>query len=485
MIQIKGEIFTAIQSAAIFPDSKTFVDTIPKRDENEILQDFRQHSKNPDFDLKVFVAENFEVPAPVGSSAAKIDNSSIQSYIESLWEVLKREPDQEIKGDSRIPLIYPYIVPGGRFREIYYWDSYFTCVGLAVVKRYEIIESMVKNFIYLQGKLGLIPNGNREYFATRSQPPVLGLMVDLLYKKYGIEHIKPYIPALECELETWMSGEKTVTMPDGTVLSRYCDKGDFPREEAYKEDMALVANDMSEEDKKLLFKNLRSGAESGWDYSSRWLKDPQNLATIQAMAIIPVDLNCLLYDLEILLAKYHQKLGDDGKTDFYANLANKRKAAINKYCWDEENGFYFDYNFEEQKSTEVYSMAGALPLFVQLASTEQAAKTAKALEGKLLVKGGFVATTIKTGLQWDFPNGWAPSQWFAVQGLLHYGKKELAHEAMSRWIKTMETHFAKEKMLMEKYDVCNPESLAGGGEYSVQEGFGWTNGIALKFFDLM
>jgi alpha,alpha-trehalase len=484
MIQIKGDIFKAVQSTAVFPDSKTFVDSVPNKNEDEILKDFHEKSTSPEFDLKKFVSENFTIAEPVANSADKIDNTSMETYIESLWEILKREPDKEIENDSRIPLPYPYIVPGGRFREIFYWDTYFTDVGLDTINRHDIIESMLKNFIYLQSKIGHIPNGNRWYFATRSQPPVLGLIIDLLYQKFGIEHIKQYIPALETEQEIWSTGQKGVQMPDGLILSRYWDKGDYPREEAYKEDTALAAG-MTEEEAKKLYRNLRTGAESGWDYSARWLKDPQRLETIQATDIIPIDLNALVYGIEILLAKYHKELGNNEKAKYYQMIAEKRKEAVNKYCWNEELGYYFDYNLETKKQCEVYSMAAAVPLFVNMATEKQANKTEKVLKEKMLKPGGFIATLNETNLQWDNPNGWAPSQWFAVKGLLNYDKKELATEAMKRWIKTMRDHFAAAKMLMEKYNVVNPEVKAGGGEYSVQEGFGWTNGIALKFLQLL
>jgi len=355
---------------------------------------------------------------------------------------------------------------------------------------------MVKNFVYLQEKLGLIPNGNRQYYITRTQPPVLAFMVDLLYQQFGLEHIKPYIDALEKENQFWMDGKnqlnndnvthrRIVRMPNGETLNRYWDdvEPSIPRQESHREDFALAKN-MNETDAKQLYRNIRAAAESGWDFTARWFKDRKNLSTIQITSIAPIDLNALLYGQEKLLAKYIAKSGDQEKADFYQAAAEKRKQTINTYCWNENAGFYFDYNIKTNAPSDFYSLAGVVPIFTEMASQEQAAAIKKQLEQKFLQPGGLVSTLIKANQQWDYPNGWAPLQWFAVKGLLNYNHQELALEIAKRWVKTLRTNFDHTKMLMEKYNVCQPDLIAKGGEYSVQEGFGWTNGIALKFIEL-
>jgi len=498
LIQLNGYLFETVQLSKIFPDSKTFVDCYPKHDIQEILLNFKSLSILNNETLKEFVLQNFNFPQSLKSSNDNINISSIENYIESLWNVLKKEPEQKTYGDSLITLPYSYFVQGGRFRESFYWDTYFICLGLSessIEDKYKLIENQVKNFIYLQDILGLIPNGNRFYLATRSQPPVFGLIIDLLYEKFGINHIEPYLSALEKEYENWNSGNKKVILPDGSFLSRYYDKEDYPRAEAYLEDLNLSIN-LNKNEAKKLFRNLRTGAETGWDFSSRWLKDSNNLATIQTTFIVPIDLNALLYGMEMLLSKYYNEISKIHKNDekikeafqkafLYHKLAEKRKTAINNYCWDKEKKFYFDYNIETNTKSKIYSAAGCLPMFVNMANAKQAENITDILMNKLLAKGGILTSLVNSKLQWDFPNGWAPIQWFAVKGLLNYNKKIEAVQIMTRWITMIRDDFEKKHFLLEKYNVINPNAPPVDGEYPLQDGFGWTNGVTFKFIKIL
>jgi len=482
MIQIQGELFEAVQRSGIFPDSKTFVDAVPKIDEEKILQEFQQESHQPNFSLQEFIEKHFILPGFIAENLTGIDASSSKAYINSLWDFLLRQPEAAQEHGSLIPLQHTYIVPGGRFREIYYWDSYFTAVGLATADRFDLIESMIKNFVDLLNQFGLIPNGNRKYYVSRSQPPVLTYMVDLLYQQYGIDYIKSYLNALEKEYQFWME-HRVVEMPDGEMLNRYFSDIAEPRPESFIEDVNLAAG-LDDVATKKLYQNIRAAAESGWDFSSRWFKDPYDFKTIQTIDIVPVDLNGLLFGIENLLAKYFSELGEFVKAKYYLLQAEQRKQSMQKYFWDEEKDFYFDYNLKLQARSDIYALSGVVPLFVNLASSQQAAMVSCVLQSKFLQPGGLVATLIESGQQWDAPNGWSPLQWFAVKGLLNYNLRELALEIAGRWLTILNKEFAKAKVLREKYNVCNHDILAGGGEYSVQQGFGWTNGIALKFMEL-
>lgn len=482
MIQIEGEVFEAVQRSGIFPDSKTFVDAVPKTSGEKILQEFKQESHQANFCLHEFIEKHFILPNVITEDLTGIDASSSKAYINSLWHSLLRQPEDVHVNNSLIPLQHTYIVPGGRFREIYYWDSYFTAVGLATIDQFDLIESMIKNFIYLLNKLGLVPNGNRKYYVSRSQPPVLTYMVDLLYQQYGIDYIKPYLGALEKEYQFWME-HRAVEMPDGEMLHRYFSDVPEPRPESFIEDVNLAAG-LDDLDTKKLYQNIRAAAESGWDFSSRWFADPMDFKTIQTIDIVPVDLNGLLFGVENLLAKYFSEINESTKTKHYLLRAEQRKQSMQKYFWDEEKGFYFDYNLKLQTKSNAYALSGVVPLFVNLASRQQAAMAACVLQSKFLQPGGLVTTLIESGQQWDAPNGWSPLQWFAVKGLLNYNVRELALEIAQRWLAVLNKEFAKTKVLREKYNVCNHDILACGGEYSVQQGFGWTNGIALKFMEL-
>lgn len=296
------------------------------------------------------------------------------------------------------------------------------------------------------------------------------------------------------------SGGRVVKLNDGAMLNRYWDDNAVPRQESYKEDteiadsaaleLAMLIKVASEEKLKEILdnrrketcRNLRAAAESGWDFSSRWFSDPGKLTTVQTTSIIPVDLNCLLYSMENIIAKA-LKLGNKTKlSQQYTNKAAARKAAILKYCWNNEKDFFFDYNIATSQQTELITAAGIFPLFVKIATPAQAAAVAKTVETNLLKEGGVVTTTNHTGQQWDAPNGWAPLQWATVVGFKNYNNNNLARSITKRWLGLVEKVYASTGKLMEKYNVEDPGQEAGGGEYPAQDGFGWTNGtyLALK-----
>jgi alpha,alpha-trehalase len=201
------------------------------------------------------------------------------------------------------------------------------------------------------------------------------------------------------------------------------------------------------------------------------------LNTIRTTWIIPVDLNTLLYNLEMTIAKGHQINKNQSKFQEYQALAEARNKAIQKYCWDAQAGYFVDYDWVKGTPTGVLSLAGMFPLFYQLATPAQAASAAEVVEKNFLKPGGLVCTANLNGQQWDAPNGWAPLQWVSIQGLRHYEQDKLAETIKSRWIKlNVKTYKATGKMV-EKYNVSDITLKAGGGEYPVQDGFGWTNGV--------
>ena len=505
--KIYGRLFQEVQLQKIFPDGKTFVDCIPKRDPKDIMIDYGR-MKGPKKDLKKFVADNFELPTAPPQFNYIQHEKDLSMHIKNLWTVLRREADINVKtGSSLLPLPFPYIVPGGRFREIYYWDSYFTMLGLKESGETGMIENMVKNFAYLINKYGHIPNGNRSYYLSRSQPPFFSMMVELLAGIKGDSIYKIYLPAMEKEYAYWMEGadkikagtalKHLVMLDDGTLLNRYCDASNSPRQESYKEDHDVAeaaANELAMRirvtspgalkrilaDKKAEVNlNLRSGAESGWDFSSRWFADGKTIGTIQTTDIIPVDLNCLLFALEMNISKAKQVVGVKNLSAFYLQKANKRKAAILKYCWNNETKFFCDYNAVAKSKLNDITAAGLFPLFVKIATPAQAGDVGATTKKHLLKDGGIVTTTQHTGQQWDAPNGWAPLQWISITGLKNYEKNELSKEIATRWMSLNEKVYAATGKMMEKYNVEDLSKEAGGGEYASQDGFGWTNGVYL------
>lgn len=482
-----GELFDAVQLKPVFPDSKTFPDCVPKRNIEAIQKEFLAKKETEGFNLKKFIIDNFDLPVVKENDFVSDKSKSTDDHIVGLWRLLTREPNREENG-SLISLPYSYIVPGGRFGEIYYWDSYFTMLGLKVSGHVNLIQHMIDNFSYLIDKIGYIPNGNRTYYLGRSQPPFFALMLSLLADCMGEAILTKYITSLENEYRFWMHGasllsprnktmDRVVMISDNEILNRYWDANNTPRPEAYKEDIELAHH--SKTNAIEIFRHIRAAAESGWDFSSRWFKDTNSFNTIHTTDIIPVDLNCLLWYMENLLATLYLKSGRAEDAKSYRGFADKRKIAINKFCWNEQEGFYYDYDFISQKFKQHLTLAGMFPLFFQLANPQQAAKVCMRLSTDFLKPGGLATTLFQTGQQWDAPNGWAPLQWVSYVGCKNYGYGELAGKIKSAWIQTNDKVYRETGKMMEKYNVMGSGDAGGGGEYPNQDGFGWTNGVYL------
>lgn len=490
-IHTLGSLFEDVQLQSVFSDGKLFVDCIPKHSLEKIKTTYEADKSKSDFDLKAFVTHNFDLP-PLPATGYKSDTTKpIEHHINELWDILTRKPTKE--QSTLISLPHPYIVPGGRFREIYYWDSYFTMLGLQVSGKIDLIENMVDNFSFLIDTYGYIPNGNRTYFLGRSQPPFYSLMVKLLSEAKDSNTLKKYMPQLETEYKYWMknstslSASKTadlhvVRMPDGSILNRYWDENATPRPESFKEDVELTRN--SKQESSLLYRNLRAACESGWDFSSRWFKNQNEFGSIHTTEIIPVDLNCLLLHLEETLAEGYRLLNETSNHEKFLTLASQRKSALLHYCWNEDKKFFFDYDFISAQQKEQFTLAACFPLFFKVASAEQARKVADIVEHKFLQVGGLTTTLEFAEQQWDAPNGWAPLQWIAVKGLLNYDLSDLATKIKTAWMATNAKVYKATGKMTEKYNVYSEDAAAGGGEYPNQDGFGWTNGVYLAMAKL-
>lgn len=483
--ELLGELLQDVQLRRVFPDSITFVDMLPTHTLRKILKTYKKHRQDPGFDLHEFVKTHFS-----GLLEDQIyttnPSHTIEQHIEELWGVLRREVTKD--SGSLVGLPYPYVVAGGRFTAQFYWDSYFIMLGLAASGHWDMVESMIKNCAFLIRKYGYIPNGNRTYY-TRSQVPMFAMMVQLLATHRGKAMFVHYLPYLLAEYSFWMKGANrlaahgatrhAVRLPDGSILNRYYDAKSTPRPEGYKEDIEIALQAPTRTPSKV-YLDLRAGAESGWDYSSRWLADPTQLSSIHTTDIIPVDLNSMLVTLEETIAQAYTILKQRRAAKRFYKLAEERKQAIRTYCWNDEKGFYFDYDFVKEEQTPIIAASALFALWAGVATQDQADAVAIVVRDKLLQTGGVVTTLHETGQQWDWPNGWAPLQWAAIQGLRAYGHEFLADEIKKRWIKTNKGVYEEEGKLVEKYDVVHPEAgPATGGEYSLQDGFGWTNGVLL------
>lgn len=481
-----GELYIDVQKKQVYPDSKTFADLVPRRRMKQIQQEYRLEKQDPDFDLREFVSRHFYAFGDKKSNYATKPGMTASDHISELWDELERRNRRD-RG-SLIALPHKYIVPGGRFEEQFYWDGYFIMLGLASDERWGVIEGMIKNYAYMIRKFGFIPTANRTYFLSRSQPPFFSHMVRLLARYKGRAVLMEYLPYMVLEYRFWMKGRnrlakqehkafgRVVEMPSGALLNRYYDNKATPRPESLWEDTE-TASETQGRDADRVFLHLRAAAESGWDFSSRWFRDDKDIRTIHTADIIPVDLNCLLYELEVTIAEAYRLAKQPLLARRFQVASEHRSKAILKYCWDEERQFFGDYNFHHQELTGRITLAGVFPLYAKIATAKQAGAVAKKIETDFLKEGGLITSLVDNGQQWDAPNGWAPLHHIVVQGLRNYGHNELANDIKNRWIKTNLKIYSEKNKMVEKYNVIDTQDLGGGGEYPLQDGFGWTNGV--------
>lgn len=482
-----GELLVAVQTNHVFADGKTFVDCEPKIPSEKILEKYQEQKEQPDFDLEAFVLEHFTLPVTPTSGFEADTTRTTEEHINALWSYLKRDADS-VENGSRIALPNAYIVPGGRFQEVYYWDSYFILLGLKEAGEIDLIENILDNFAYQINTIGFIPNGNRTYYLGRSQPPFFAEMVNLLaeIKEEKSVYLK-YHDVLEKEYAFWMKGAQSINpsetearvvkMPDGHVLNRYFSNTQTPRAESYFEDITTAQE--ADRDAQEVYLNIAAACESGWDFSSRWFADPNKMSTIQTTQIVPVDLNALMYNLEQTLAKVRRYADDVEGAEQMVKAAASRKDAIDKWLWDATQQTYTDYDIKAEALSPILSLAMVYPLYFKVASPQQAEHVATTLESQFLKPGGLVTSLINNKQQWDSPNGWPPHQWLAIRGLQTYGLNDLANEITSRWLHLNDRVYKRTGKMLEKYNVIDTTLVAGGGEYPTQDGFGWTNGVYL------
>ncbi|HEY1130910.1 MAG TPA: alpha,alpha-trehalase TreF [Roseateles sp.] len=492
--ELYGELFVAVQMTRVFGDGKSFVDARPRSTPELIRARFEAERRLPGFSLPDFVQANFVLP---GHDAAVGPRLGLREHIRALWPMLVREHTRAQDGESLLALPQPYVVPGGRFRELYYWDSYFTMLGLVADGRRDLAEHLLANFAHLLATYGFIPNSSRSYMLSRSQPPFFFKMVELLHADDPAAGFAAHLGSLRTEHAFWMDGEaglapgqahrRALRTADGALLNRYWDDRCTPREESWREDVltAEAARTVTGRSPADVWRDLRAGAESGWDFSGRWCADPTDIATIETTALAPVDLQALLAGLESAIALGAAHDGDAATARAFEARATTRRQLLQTCFWradpDESGGHFADINWRNAHDPRPLTAASLMPLYLGLATQHQADAMAARAQRHLLGANGLLTTAQATGQQWDAPNGWAPLQWVAVQGLARYGHLTLAREIAERWCASVHRVYLATGRLLEKYDVAE-DRPGGGGEYETQDGFGWTNGVyvALK-----
>ncbi|CAI9093410.1 OLC1v1028908C1 [Oldenlandia corymbosa var. corymbosa] len=435
-------------------------------------------------------------------------NAEIRDWaleVHSLWKNLTRKVSERVleKPDfhTLLPLKEAVIVPGSRFREVYYWDSYWVIRGLLASKMYETAKGIVANLISLINQYGYVLNGARAYYTNRSQPPLLTSMVFDIYNRTGdIQFLRNSLPPLLTEYEFWNSGIHRVTIKDskGEIhnLNRYYAQWNTPRPESSTIDKETASKLPNDCEKTQLYRELASAAESGWDFSTRWMRNGSDLTTLWITSIVPVDLNAFILKMELDIAFLANVIGEKSTAERFREASLTRQKAMNSILWNKEMGQWLDYwltkgntpkdgdfyNWEASNQNKQPFASNFIPLWISLFHSVMESFQASGL----LQPAGIATSLTNSGQQWDFPNGWAPLQQMIAEGLANYGTEEsksLAQEISSRWIRTNYVAFKKTGTMHEKYDVEKCGSYGGGGEYTPQTGFGWSNGVVLAFLE--
>ncbi|VDN03354.1 unnamed protein product [Thelazia callipaeda] len=391
---------------------------------------------------------------------------------------------------SLIPLPKPFVVPGGRFREMYYWDSFFTIKGLLASGMYETVRGMIENMGSLIDRFGYVPNGNRVYYLNRSQPP---LLTWCLWAYYEATKDRDFVLSgtrwFEKEFH-FFQAQKSIQLP-GVIsrLYRYYVVAIGPRPESYREDVESAHHIEDPIEKQRLWGDIAAAAESGRDFSSRWFSQDGPVAgkmgSTRTSSILPVDLNAIICGNLRLMAILYEVIGDVVSAKHCQQQFESMRQAIHQVFWNETHGCWFDYDIVRGDHVNAYMDTNFFPLFT--GCTHDGFDPRKIVSylttsGVLAFPGGLPSSLIASGQQWDFPNAWAPTTWVVIQGLRVSGQHELARQIAEKWVKRNYSMWINSGgRMFEKYNVAshNFNAAGGGGEYEVQEGFGWTNGVIL------
>ncbi|CAH9124742.1 unnamed protein product [Cuscuta epithymum] len=483
--------------------------SIPKA---ELEKFILYHLVGPGRDLVIAHPVDF-VDKPEGF-LPKVHNPEVRNWameIHKIWRNLSRKVADEVKErpdlHTLLPLKNPVIIPGSRFKEVYYWDSYWVIRGLLVSKMYETATGIVYNLLSLLDQFGFVLNGARAYYTNRRQPPLLSSMVvDIYNHTSDISLVNKSLPLLLREHKFWNSGMHKVSIqdPQGVIhtLSRYYAKWNEPRPESSTIDKETASKLSDKNEKNHLYREIATTAESGWDFTSRFMRNGSDLTTLATTSILPVDLNAFILKMELDIGFLAGVLGKKDLVEFFYKASNARKDSINSIFWNEEVGQWCDYwlnnnniisegvdKWDSLNQNKGPFASNFIPLWIDLFNKDHntVKKVIKSFRASgLLCPAGIATTLYKTGQQWDFPNGWAPLQHMIVEGLLKSGTHDgesLAKDIATRWLRTNYAVYNKTGAMYEKYDVEKCGEYGGGGEYVSQTGFGWSNGVVLAFLE--
>lgn len=435
-------------------------------------------------------------------------------HLHATWGSLCRAASPSVAENPErhtlLPVPRPFIIPGARFRESYYWDSYWIVQGLLASELVNMARDVVHNLLHVARTHGFVPNGLRSYYLNRSQPPLLACMVETLWTATKDKQtVRDALPVLVAEQEWWAQEPRCVRVvaPDGSVhaATRYFAAWDQPRPESLREDLETAGVDLHnvhtppDAHQRSVYRDLASAAESGWDFSSRLFADGNRLATVRTTQIVPVDLNALLLRAATSIVTLAYAVGESEIASRFERLAEQRRSSLAALHWRSEDGRWGDLvitpapgrenNLWQGNASEptIEYASDWIPLWcgaVAVGSPEAQHAVASLLASGLVQQGGVAASNFESEQQWDWPNAWPPLQSMLAEGCDQYGGqagKELAGRIRASFLGSAHAAWRDTGRMFEKFNALNLGAPGGGGEYEVVDGFGWTNGLALAW----
>ncbi len=407
---------------------------------------------------------------PVGQEKMQADTAVVMDYIKRSFSLTIRKSDG--KQGENIDVPYPYTVPcaTGLFQNLFYWDTYFTNLGLLRTDFKEVAKNNTDNLLFLADKLGYVPNANRWEYSNRSQPPLLAWMVrDIFTETKDLEWAGDAYRVLTREHHFWMTQRLS---PTGlNCHSHSATEGELEKFYTFLSQNRFKELALADRKEKLAFSSQSlSEAETGWDFTPRFDRRCGNFC--------PVDLNANMYACETMLANLARALGKREEGAFWDEQSEKRRKLMVKYLWNEEVGCYTDYDYVNGRQSDLVTCASLFPLWAGVATQEQAQKTVDKTRMLLEYDFGLVACERRSQkyiYQWDYPNGWPPLQCIAIQALDRYGFREDACRIAEKYVGTVVRNFEKTGGMWEKYNVVTGATDAVD-EYKMPQMLGWTAG---------
>lgn len=455
-----GNLFEDVQKSTIFPSDYHFVHAIPRAEAKDILAIYEIEKVKPGFSFQIFLNKSFELPNPFIRFPQPTTDETLSDFVPRLWSQLLVKPSTN-KG-SLIPYRKPYIVTNGLTNEATYLDNFFLMQGLFAANKDSLAENIAINTAQFIHDFGYVPLGNRSYYLQRSQLPFFANMVETLAQNKKDDQVYARaLTQLQKEYQYWISAvdkdeieaqnkarkanektfKKVVFFPNDMQLSRYFPTTTKPRPETFLADRETAKKWGKQQEK--AFISLRAQEESGWENSVRWISPQQTLPT--PTDFIPVDLNALLYQLELTLAKAYTATDQPYYAESMKNLAEKRKKAIISLLWNNEKGFFMDYHVPSQKSSEKFTLAGVFPLYVGLATQAQADLVAQKIEKQFLTSSGLIPALDEPNVSMKRLAQW---HWITIKALHTYGHHSLAEEIQKRFLATIEKMYQQDTRFM-------------------------------------